>query len=374
MSTTLRPAPPRPSRVDPPQDPDALIEEARRRARRRRRWYAASALLAASAAANAFAGYNHGGGGGGHAGIRAAGEGKAAAAHAGTGASAGNAVRNGALTILAGADISTIGARGHLERLFHCDGDKGCNELESVAWSPDGNRFAFGVGSYGEANDSYDGLNIVDRRNGKIRRITKSGHAFDLAWSPDGAKLAFVDGGRIGLINADGTGAQWLRTAGMGLNVSPTWSPDGTRIAYATDLFGHSIIRIVALSRPYNRLLVTDGFHPAWSPRGDRIAYSVRCGIRLVTPLGQDVTPPPPRECEHIGLAGMPSWSPDGLKIALVHPGTHSRTGRRGVYVMDADGGHLRRLTPATPRISAPRSGHRAYAPVSWQPRVKGEE
>src|SRR6266516_229099 len=184
MSTTLRPAPPRPPRVEPPQDLDALIEEARRRARRRRRWYAATALLAAGAAASAFAGYHHGGGGSG--GARPAGERPTAPA---TDLSAGKPVRNGALTILGGVGISAIGAGGDLKPLFRCIGVKDCNELESVAWSPDGNRLAFGVASLGATNHAYDGLNILDRHTGKDWRPIGFGHFFDLAWSPDGSRL-----------------------------------------------------------------------------------------------------------------------------------------------------------------------------------------
>src|SRR6184192_1916989 len=54
-------APPRPPRPGAPDDPEALIEEARRRARRRRLWYAAAALLAAAGLAAVF-GRGHGDG------------------------------------------------------------------------------------------------------------------------------------------------------------------------------------------------------------------------------------------------------------------------------------------------------------------------
>ena len=160
MSTTLPSAPSRPPRVEAPQVLDALIEEARRRARRRRRLYAVSALLAGGAAASAFAGY-HDGGGGGAAAPPTGGRPTAKAATA----SVARAVRNGPLTILGGAGISTIGAGGHLKLLFRCSGVPGCNELESVAWSPDGTRYAFGVACLGATNCAYNGLNIVDRRS-----------------------------------------------------------------------------------------------------------------------------------------------------------------------------------------------------------------
>jgi Tol biopolymer transport system component len=58
----------------------------------------------------------------------------------------------------------------------------------------------------------------------------------------------------------------------------------------------------------------------------------------------------------------LPSWSPDGRRIAIVNS--------HGTYVVNADGSHLRRLTRATPRLMTPVwPGRRAYAPASWQPR-----
>jgi Tol biopolymer transport system component len=73
------------------------------------------------------------------------------------------------------------------------------------------------------------------------------------------------------------------------------------------------------------------------------------------------VTPLSLGGCKHIGVPGIPSWSPDGRRIAVVNG--------RGTFVMSADGSHLRRVTHATSRLMTPAwPARRAYAPASWQP------
>jgi hypothetical protein len=356
MNTALPPAPPRPPRVDSPQDLEALIEEARRRARRRRRWYAASALLAAGAAASAFAGHHHGGG---SAGARPSQE--RANANAATGASAGKAVRNGALTILAGGNISTIGASGRLKALFRCSGAKGCNELESVAWSPDGNRFAFGVGSLGATNFTP----MASHR----RPAQRSGSALNGLWtlvrsglSPDGP------GSPSSIAAGSADQCRWNRAAvDADRNCGPLLADVSGR--YLASSPGDGAAAVFTSSPPPapmrsgspSKLLVANASSPAWSPRGDRLAYSVGCGIRLITASGRDVTPPSAGGCRHIGIPGIPSWSPDGRRIAVVNGG--------GTFVMNADGSHLSRVTLTAPRLMTPGwPARRPYAPASWQP------
>jgi len=82
----------------------------------------------------------------------------------------------------------------------------------------------------------------------------------------------------------------------------------------------------------------TGGTAPAWAPDGRTIAYQTRCGIRLVTPRGKDVTPRvAARSCAGIGLSGPPVWSPDGKKLSFET--------KAGVYVMDADGSDLQHVS-----------------------------
>src|SRR5262249_17310504 len=102
---------------------------------------------------------------------------------------------NGRIAIIDQADhfmtygIATIDARGALHPLFRCRVARGCYDLESVDWAPDGRRIAFSVTTVG-AVSRYSGIHIYDVRSRIDRHLAQNG--FDLDWSPDGSRLAYV--------------------------------------------------------------------------------------------------------------------------------------------------------------------------------------
>lgn len=364
---TIAPPKPPPPAVEIPQDPEALIEEARRRAERRRRrnGSAAGFLLCLGALLVSTHGW---GGAGARPSPPQPSQGPAVGAPP-------TVMANGPLTVIrqeqGRGGIYTVG-RGGLGRLVaRCEG---CLEVEYAAWSPDGTRLALGVNSYG-GSPSADGLHVIDLATGRDRQITggpsRAGGMASPAWSPDGRWIAFTGDhpGTIALITADGS-----RRATVDTHLTSdlgwfTWSPDGTRIAFEAGI-GRACADPRSLGRScavYDtrldgsdvRLLARHAGSPAWSPLGTSIAYEGRCGIRLVTPAGADATPGPRGPCAHIGVPGQPVFSPDGRKIAVNAP-LHGA--RRGVYVMNADGSGLARLTGVT--------GHSDFgvARLAWQP------
>ena len=184
---------------------------------------------------------------------------------------------------------------------------------------------------------------------GKINDRVGCWPATDLAWSPDGSSLAYrcdkvginSNGlqGRphINVLSLSGSGHTTVRTSTLAF--WPSWSPDGTRLAYATGLLRptkKTEIYTIALDGSHRRLVATGGTAPAWSPDRRRIAYQARCGIRLVTPAGKDVTPAV-NSCGAIGRSAPPMWSPDGTKLAFET--------KAGVYVMGANGSDLHRVS-----------------------------
>ena len=193
-------------------------------------------------------------------------------------------------------------------------------------------------------------------RLGRVGRVRHEGEAScrllpgrRLAWSADGSSLAYSCGPipdpsgiapetRIHVLRLRGSGHTTIPTGSDA--VWPSWSPSGTRIAYSTQLkpTEQSAVYTVALDGSHKRLLASGGAAPAWSPDGRTIAYQTKCGIRLVTPSGRNVTPRArANACGAIGLSGPPVWSPDGTKLAVET--------KAGIYVMDKSGKALHRVS-----------------------------
>ena len=177
------------------------------------------------------------------------------------------------------------------------------------------------------------------------------------AWSPDGRRIAFARGADldpqlqgnpatcgIHVINADGSGLTRLTTAcGDG---EPTWSPDGTWIAFrkwtgtwlpsANGLYvmkadGSGVLRLTES---------TFDFYPAWSPDGRRIAFNRDVGneewpqqVYVMDADGSDIHRLTFDNGHGPNFAeSMPAWSPDGSSIVFWSFGY-------GIATISSDGG-----------------------------------
>jgi Tol biopolymer transport system component len=159
----------------------------------------------------------------------------------------------------------------------------------------------------------------------------------------------------------------------------PAWSPDGTRIAFSS-LRGHfDLFTASAEGRDVQRLTKdqkTRDSSPAWSPRGDELAFvstiDENFDIFRMDAHGSNVVnltqSPDANDCgcfEPFFVFAQPAFSPDGRQIAftsdLADPG-----GNLDVYVMNRDGGDVRRLT-ANPAIDAEPDWSRDGASIAFQ-------
>jgi Tol biopolymer transport system component len=161
--------------------------------------------------------------------------------------------------------------------------------------------------------------------------------------SPEGDMIAFVTGGRVAVIQSDGTGMRMLTAPTNNTDGDATqslsWSPDGSQIAYAAN----DDIWIMNADGSDQHRLTDDpagDFQPAWSA-DDVIAY-------WHGPASGDDGGPVSSEIYTIPVAGgtptrvtsdhassiAPAWSPDGRQIAYFHG---SDSGNE-LWIVDADG------------------------------------
>ena len=245
-------------------------------------------------------------------------------------------------------------------------------------WSPDGTRLAFNNGN--EGGDLYVGRTdgSPPARVARLREVdpgVAGGNFYPPefpagsqppAWSPDGEKIAFgvelegedasagrarvtAVGAQIDVVGADGSGRTRL-TDVPGQAGAPAWSPDGTRIAFVVlvpdgegSIAGGGLYVVGADGASPTQLtdVVPGPEPPAWSPDGARLLFASlgdaegRNDLYVVNADGSGLT----NLTDDDRWDADPAWSPDGATIAFAAAGDGW-----DLYVMDADGSGERRV------------------------------
>jgi TolB protein len=206
--------------------------------------------------------------------------------------------------------------------------------------SPDRRWVAFDGASPGKPSFSDFDIQVVGL-NGKGRRTVTDTADWDIdaQWSPDGTLLSFsrrppypVDDSpsTIWIVRSDGTQARPLVPG-----FDARWSPDGTKLVYDDE---GDLFVVGADGSGSRRLLATPAVEqPAgWSPDGRKILFTRYSGPErreTIYVMNADGT-----GARRLARGIAACWSPDGAKIL------YTIAFASGLYVMDANGSHKRRI------------------------------
>ena len=179
------------------------------------------------------------------------------------------------------------------------------------------------------------------------------GQPIDVASLP--GRIVFSDETQdIWVASANGTGGRRI-TRGPAQEFDPTWSPDGSQIAYRHQTGDDGATEIFVMnadgSAPRNltRNHAAD-WGPDWAPDGRTIVWNSSVGTDgfgmygyVMRPDGSGVR----RLTRH--YVEYPAWAPDGSRIAFMaqEPGASGSNPDYNIFVMNADGSNIRRLTDA---------------------------
>jgi len=234
--------------------------------------------------------------------------------------------------------------------------------VREVALSPDGSRVAVTLETSDErANRRRRRIVVLEvdlpaRRRTVARGGAKLGHP---AWAPDGSCLAYVadraKASQIEILDLAGGPPSRLthHPAGAG---APAWSPDGRSIAFVADGAERAGDGVpVEEKDPRRRVIRVRGHrHRA---EGSGFLGAARPHVWVVeTDSGRarQLTDGPAED-------GQVAWSPDGHSIAFVSdrsPGRDRHFGGGAIHVVDVGSGAVRRVSP---------EGRSAALP-SWSP------
>lgn len=157
-------------------------------------------------------------------------------------------------------------------------------EINQIAWTPEGNRIVYVRGGdfemgrkdpnpasfpQGVSQDIW----VISADGGEPQKIAL-GHSPSV--SPRGDAVAYIEGAQIWTANLNGAANPSQLVHALGNEGSLEWSPDGSKLAYVSRRGDHSLIGVYDLPTKTVRYLdpgVDHDGNPVWSPDGKELAF-----------------------------------------------------------------------------------------------------
>jgi Tol biopolymer transport system component/cytosine/adenosine deaminase-related metal-dependent hydrolase len=221
--------------------------------------------------------------------------------------------------VLAGTSVLTGGTAAGTATAEHATGSVALAEGTNISVSalPDGTHLAF---------DLVTAIWTMPLEGARASRLTGDDtDATQPSWFPDGRALVFQayrDGNyHLWTVRRDGTGERRL-TSGPFDHREPRVSPDGSAIAFSSDRgdtgsYGVFTVDLATGAITARTDTTTEEAMPSWSPDGRRLAYTVDATAIDVLDLATGTTTRVVTGPAGANLFG-PSFSPDGGTLAYV--------------------------------------------------------
>ena len=224
-------------------------------------------------------------------------------------ANAQNTVKDQNATFKVGSDLMTPEALWAMGR------------IGGAAASPDGKQVVYQVGYYSvKQNKSQQMLFVMDA-DGKNKRQLTTGQQSetDGAWIDQGRRIAFITGGQLWSMNADGSDRKQLTNSSVDIE-GFKFSPDERKVILIKSLPYHGTIQANPADLPLaTGRLATDMNYRHWDHYVETIAHPFVAdfdGSRIND--GKDILQGEPFECPTAPFGGTEqlAWSPDSKSIA----------------------------------------------------------
>ena len=224
-------------------------------------------------------------------------------------ANAQNTVKDQNATFKVGSDLMTPEALWAMGR------------IGGATASPDGKQVVYQVGYYSvKQNKSQQMLFVMDA-DGKNKRQLTTGQQSetDGAWIDQGRRIAFITGGQLWSMNADGSDRKQLTNSSVDIE-GFKFSPDERKVILIKSLPYHGTIQANPADLPLaTGRLATDMNYRHWDHYVETIAHPFVAdfdGSRIND--GKDILQGEPFECPTAPFGGTEqlAWSPDSKSIA----------------------------------------------------------